>query len=167
VHGLQLTKSFPRPKWWEHNKQQLRTDHGYDCDYGDFPGCSIIRMSANYVHYEEWRPTGHLLSRRSAGGSLLLMKQENLIHYDEEFVGRDGVARPFWHFNKNAYVCCIHGEQSPSCCVFAQGVGYHCFGCNATFYVDMGNPYENLYEFEDCEVCDLDEARLVYMPDLP
>jgi hypothetical protein len=120
-----------------------------------------------HSHYEEWRLTGRLSSWRLAGGSPLLMKHDNLIEYDEIFVREVGVARPFWHFNKNPYVCCMHGEQSPSGCVFAQGVGYHWFGCNTTYYVDMGNPYDNLYEFEDCEVCDLDKAQLVYMPDMP
>jgi hypothetical protein len=65
------------------------------------------------------------------GGNLVRTRArfDAVIELDQLFVGEDGMEKPFWQFQKNDYLCC-HGENTPSGCVFAQGVGYHCFGCN-------------------------------------
>lgn len=55
VKGLRPTPSFPRPWWWEKNREQLRGED-YDCAFSDVCGCNSIRFmtfSDNFVPYDE------------------------------------------------------------------------------------------------------------------
>lgn len=84
---------------------------------------------------------------------MVASKADNIISADEEFEGEDGMMKPFWKCQKSE-------------CMFAQGIGYHCFGCNTAFYVDVCCIDSNLYEFYDEEIIDLDDQGLQYMPDI-
>jgi hypothetical protein len=82
---------------------------------------------------------------------------DNIIKLDNEPVGEDGVAKPFWQYQKNtSHVAFTVSNMPNSGCVFMQGVGYHCFGCITTYYAYAGDDYVNHYEFEEDKVFNLD-----------